>query len=1522
MAQDMGFNQAMSGATRTAQIGMFVLAGGTVMGAIGYAVDFKTALIVGAGFVVVLLMLLFYFWILKLMTRRKSRPMEQMILENSGASPNAISEPARRAKLDEMRRSFETGVTRFREAGKNIYSLPWYALVGEPGSGKTEAIRHSKIGFPPGFQDQLQGSGGTLNMNWWFSNNAIILDTAGRLMFEEAPPGQTSEWKEFLGLLSRVRPNCPINGLLLVIPSDSLIRDNADQLEKKAGKIARQFDSIQRSLGVRFPVFVVISKADLLVGFREFFDGVTDPHLQDQMMGWTNPNPLDTPFNPADVQKHLESVSAALGKRRQGLLLDPVNTEDANGRRLEQVDALYAFPESLMQIAPRLRRYLEMIFVAGEWAPKPLFLRGIYFNSAMREGSALDAALAEAMKVPLDSLPEGRAWERDRSYFLRDLFLEKVFRERGLVTRAGNTKKLMRSRRLAVIITGLIAILALGGLTYWGQQELRKAVGREFNAWGSVRAGQVSAKTEVTGQPTRYLPLLVPDDRPAPSTASTTRPMPRLFRYAGADPVVADKDPVKVDGEVQTRASLLAAAGKYAAEETKVSPIFKPISVAIGDINAKKRQAYRVLLDDAMVWPMLHAARTKMNLDKATTWTPAATTALSDLVRLETLAAGLAPAQGNRTILTGPGEAQVKVEDLFGYVLEGPDVSAFNGNKEKLQGLLDSVYGTMANRLDAPGKRGLTDTVGRDADHLAIQTGVQALSEHWQIESIGGRECLLNISELTAVLKRIRAAEKDIEINVGQAPVSMKDYDDRSQKWLKALAEYEEARKEAERLVAQIKQYGWDDNQSLRDLFDRQLKESLKRGADGIDGIVRQLPEVEPAKQPKFLVDLRAALDGIKSRLAAMDTAKALAALRLAEEIDKVDAEYLRLAADADGKPIRLFAVRHVIYSRAISPILQDKIDATKEIETVTETLAGVTAELASVKTRNDETLNKNAPFKEALKAAIDSSSKVLDYRSAAQRQRVCESILGKLAAVAGGGGPAVLVAKNALGARVEAIAEQPEKYPALRQDAVPFTDLKDAGRFKATYLPVAAQAVLEGWRTIDATLADDAKAGSRVIDPKPLRERMDALRPQQEKYIDEYRGYWTTTIPGLLVVRDFTWEDFVKSKPEAFSLLTSLLKIGNQQNAALTIVAPFATAKLKPEIDKALDLTAKADQTSLDRFQVEVDRRLRNWCANADPAKARAAIVRLKPDKFMQEYMLVPPPPGQARPVYEVYFTQLFIKTLESLGKEAQDLLQADLKKLFRDYRRFPLTVPDPNTDPLTPEQVAEARQLAKRVATAPDAGPAAAGTGSLIQDGAGTSIRDIDERLRALYSTDINDRDMAVLQKMRRLLDILPAGDDKLKVSLVTVGVDDWTKALQAGGYNKDDDKWNYVALYPFTLAGGEKDDRTVGSQLRVANENISGNSPFGDPSMPGKPFRAHLKQNPESAYLNSPCVLPAQGTKDRSWSGPWDALRMIFEPGAVGDGGEWLVPIVTQGRDAVVIKVKFDKALPKKDEWPAIK
>lgn len=433
------------------------------------------AVVIG-GVVVVVLLIFLYGGAVRYVKKRKSRPMEQGLLKTTGGAP-PVSEPERLARIDDLRKKFEEGVATFAAAGKSLYSLPWYVILGEPGSGKTEAVRHCGIGFPPGLHDQFQGVGGTMNMNWWFTDHGVIIDTAGRLMFEEIETGRTSEWKEFLRLLQKYRPNCPINGAFLTIPVDSLIKDSADEIERKASKISQQFDVIQRTLDVRFPVYVVISKCDLITGFREFFENLDDPQLQHQILGWSNPGELDEPYNAQFVDQHVKAIQSRLFQRRL-TRLQQVSSEHSDDADKPTVEALYAFPHSLGQIAPRLTRYLDLIFSVGsQWSCKPLFFRGIYFTSSMQEGAALDEDLAVSLGIPVDALPEGPVFRRDRAYFLRDLFTKKVFKERGLVTRATNARKQHRRRQAAVLLSAIVSVIVLIVLTIIGSSEYRDRVG-------------------------------------------------------------------------------------------------------------------------------------------------------------------------------------------------------------------------------------------------------------------------------------------------------------------------------------------------------------------------------------------------------------------------------------------------------------------------------------------------------------------------------------------------------------------------------------------------------------------------------------------------------------------------------------------------------------------------------------------------------------------------------------------------------------------------------------------------------------------------------------------------------------------------------------------------------------------------------------------------------------------------------------------------------------------------------------
>ncbi|MBX3385378.1 MAG: hypothetical protein KF768_02275, partial [Phycisphaeraceae bacterium] len=676
--------------------------------------------VVLGGLVLVVLMLAAFQGVLSARRRKNSSPFEQALAQAGAATPVGISEPARRARMDDLRKSFDSGLEKFKAAGKSLYSLPWYLVVGEPGSGKTEAVRHCNVGFPPGLQDELQGSGGTLNMNWWFTNHAVLLDTAGRLMFEEVPPGSTSEWNEFLKLLRRFRPNCPVNGMLLVIPAESLITDSAEAIQAKASRIARQFDTVQRTLGVRFPVFVVITKADLINGFREFFDTIKEPHLQHQMLGWSNPDDLDTAFDPDKVDEHLTEVCARLARRRQALLLDPVHTEDPNGRRTDQVDALFAFPESLQKLGPRLRQYLSHIFVQGEWSAKPLFLRGIYFTSSMREGSALDADLAEALGLPIGQLPEGRVWERDRAFFLRDLFMNKVFRERGLVTRVLNTARLRRSRALAVLGTAVAGVLALAALTWFGAKTLSTAVLEPLAFWSSTSRAYSAVQVPVDpglGTDRHLLPIV---QKQLAGEA--------FFRYRGFEADAGDLATIEgVEPALQRRAAFPKALREAAERVIAVPVVFKPVSLLAGDrgsslLSDDRAKAARALVRASVVVPLLDAARMRIRsgsdaFEADPVWSAEATEALKELVRLYTVAGDSAGARfAERAPRPGP---------LVRYAILGsPDVEQGSVGEDVrlLEGAIAWLYAH-----DEPVV--VNASLRRGADIDLIEAGVRAFAE-------------------------------------------------------------------------------------------------------------------------------------------------------------------------------------------------------------------------------------------------------------------------------------------------------------------------------------------------------------------------------------------------------------------------------------------------------------------------------------------------------------------------------------------------------------------------------------------------------------------------------------------------------------------------------------------------------------------------------------------------------------------------------------------------------------------------
>ncbi len=552
--------------------------------------DSKLALIVGIGMVLLIAAIAGFFAIRGFLRKRRASSMANELNQHSSNAPAGVSDAAGRAELDRLRQKFLEGLSKFGDVA-NTYKFPWYVVVGEPGSGKTEAIRRCNVGFPPGMQDELQGTGGTINMNWWFTNQAVFLDTAGKMMFKDVKPGETSEWKEFLQLLSRNRPNCPINGLILTIPADALIKDIDNKLHEKASRIAQQFEVIQRTLDIRFPVFVVITKCDLLSGFREFFDDFADVNSVNQMLGWSNPEDRDTPFAPDRVTDHLGTVVDRIKKRRLSILRDPV--PHSGDRRADEVDALYALPQSFQLIAPRLRMYLEKIFVAGPWSPKPLFLRGIYFTSSMREGSALDQELALALGITTDNLPEGKVWEKERAYFLRDIFTEKIFREKGLVTRATDTKKMLRTRSLVLWGTASLLALLFVGFTLYAYRQFADSIKQHSDLWTTAKD-----PADWKARYGNWKPIVSPD-----------KPGDTVVKYRGVEPAlkVGSKDVPLLGFHTQLK--------DIAQKPIDTGWVYRPMLRA-ANIDTDRLDAQRIVFEASTIFPIVEAARNRMLNEK------------------------------------------------------------------------------------------------------------------------------------------------------------------------------------------------------------------------------------------------------------------------------------------------------------------------------------------------------------------------------------------------------------------------------------------------------------------------------------------------------------------------------------------------------------------------------------------------------------------------------------------------------------------------------------------------------------------------------------------------------------------------------------------------------------------------------------------------------------------------------------------------------------------------------------------
>ena len=395
--------------------------------------------------------------------RRTNRTMIDALVQDGRPSKDDLSAQ----EVEKLRTRLQEALTQLRRlVGSRrgyVYQLPWYIIIGPPGSGKTTALLNSGLKFPLAEtlgRDPLQGVGGTRNCDWWFTEDAILLDTAGRYTTQDSDPEIDQKgWSGFLNLLKTYRPLQPINGVLVALSIEDIAAANPQERLAHAQAIRSRLGELTRCFGSRFPIYILLTKADLMAGFVQFFDAYSRID-REQVWGMTFPLDDGKPGTQAAASRFDIEFDQLL-TRMNAIVLERLQQETDIQRR----GLIYGFPIQVATLKEPIHEILDEIFAVSKFDSRPL-LRGIYFASGTQAGVPIDRmmqSMAATFGMDAPRLPVFSGQEK--SYFLTRLLNGVVFNEANVVAADPKLRRRMANTRIAA--SAVAAVLVIGLLGAW-----------------------------------------------------------------------------------------------------------------------------------------------------------------------------------------------------------------------------------------------------------------------------------------------------------------------------------------------------------------------------------------------------------------------------------------------------------------------------------------------------------------------------------------------------------------------------------------------------------------------------------------------------------------------------------------------------------------------------------------------------------------------------------------------------------------------------------------------------------------------------------------------------------------------------------------------------------------------------------------------------------------------------------------------------------------------------------------------
>src|SRR5215470_13080108 len=341
-----------------------------------------------------------------------------------------------------------------------LYDLPWYALIGPPGSGKTTALINSGLKFPlsrGATPAAIAGVGGTRYCDWWFTEDAVLIDTAGRYTTQDSDAkADKQSWLAFLELLKKNRPLQPINGVIVAISLEDLMTLAPAEIAAHANAIRARLLELHERLKVDFPVYALFTKGDLVAGFTEYFASLSDQGRR-QVWGATFQTDDKTRNLVGDIPKEFDDLIERLNSE----LTDRLQDEPAPSNRV----LLYGFPTQMAALKRPIFDFLNQIFEPTRYHANAT-LRGFYFTSGTQHGTPIDRLIGALAKSFGAEQVGAQAYSGlGKSFFLTDLILKVIIGEAAWVST--DRAAVRRARIIKACLYTTVALFAVAMTGLW-----------------------------------------------------------------------------------------------------------------------------------------------------------------------------------------------------------------------------------------------------------------------------------------------------------------------------------------------------------------------------------------------------------------------------------------------------------------------------------------------------------------------------------------------------------------------------------------------------------------------------------------------------------------------------------------------------------------------------------------------------------------------------------------------------------------------------------------------------------------------------------------------------------------------------------------------------------------------------------------------------------------------------------------------------------------------------------------------